>query len=249
MVPRRSNFCMKKNQAPVVKHMCSCIDRWEKQADQRAIFLRCYLLMTRNMLSALRGKEFKDRVWVGKLLRHFADYYFRALKAYNRNPRTAPRVWRVAHDTARNPKALVFHHLLLGVNAHINYDLVLVLNDLLLPGWDSLPEDRRQERRRDFDEVNKVIGRTIDVVQNQIVDRSIPAMRIVDELMGPTDEWMVSHLIAHWRDEVWQNAIHLIETPSQRRRAALVRQVEASTLKRSQAILLKDGWGTLRDLL
>jgi hypothetical protein len=240
---------VKASQSLVVKRMQRFADKWERQSDQRAIFIRCYQLMTQNIIAALAHGDFQDSVWVGRLMKHFADYYFIALKRYDQDPKTAPPVWRLAFDTARDPTTVVFQHLLLGVNAHINYDLVLTLDDLLVSNWIKLSESQRQIRHADYDLVNKVIGDTIDAVQSQIVERAIPGMWLVDKAMGPVDEWLVSHLITRWRDSVWQKAIELIETQAQRKRATLVRQVEAVTLKRGQAILLRRGWSALRDLV
>src|SRR4030065_45099 len=100
------------------------IRQWEEASDQRAIFLTCYLMMTRNMLSAISQHEFNDAAWVDQLLHRFAEYYFVALEAYEQDPAAAPSVWRLAHNTTQDPSALALQNLLLGVNAHINYDLV-----------------------------------------------------------------------------------------------------------------------------
>ena len=68
--------------------MEALISQWETHADPRGVFLSCYCLMTRNMLAAIHRRDFHDPVWVGRLLDHFAGYYFAALDAYER---TLPR--------------------------------------------------------------------------------------------------------------------------------------------------------------
>jgi len=46
-------------------------------------------------------------------------------------------------------EALTVQNLILGVNAHINYDLVLATADMLEPEWSQLDEERRQARHDD----------------------------------------------------------------------------------------------------
>jgi hypothetical protein len=227
----------------ILERMLEVIKQWEDQSDQRAIFLNCYAMMTRNMLSAIEQQEFKDPAWVDRLLHRFADYYFIALDAYEHNPSTAPPVWQVTHDITQTEDRLVLQKLLLGVNAHINYDLVFTLVELLEPEWAELSETRRAERYADHCYVNEVIGRTIDAVQDTVLEPAMPVMDIVDKLLGPLDEMMLSRLITNWRDRVWNYAILLLETKESTGRWQVIQQVEAETFRQAEAIIGKD-WST-----
>jgi hypothetical protein len=195
------------------------------------------MVMTRNVLSALDAGEFKDTHWVRNLLHRFADYYFEALQAYDSANPDVPAVWQLAHSQAGKPETNVLQNLFLGVNAHINYDLVLTLVDMLEPEWPHLSEQHRQWRYGDHCHVNEIISRTIDTVQDTVIERYSPMLDIVDKLLGQFDEWLISQLITGWRDQVWQHAIHIIETPEPDKRHILRTEIEAATLKRANAIL------------
>ena len=214
----------------VVARMQALIQQWEAVEDQRTVFLRCYQLMTRSILTAIEHHEFNDSAWVDSLLRRFANYYFVALEAYDQEPGAAPAVWEFAHNATRAPNVLALQKLLAGVNAHINYDLVLSLVDLLDPEWDSLSASERASRHEDHCHVNDVIGRTIDTVQDQIIEPAMPAMAILDEVLGPVDEMLVSRLITHWRETVWDNATRLLETRDPSKRARLIGEIEQTAL-------------------
>lgn len=222
---------------PVLERMQSLIAPWEERGDRRAVFLGCYAMMTHNMLEALAQGEFRDGEWVDRLLHRFADYYFVALEAYEREPARAPAVWRVAHGAARNPRLRGLQYLLLGVNAHINYDLVLALADLLEPEWEGLDPAHRQARYADHCRVNAVIARTVDSVQDAVIERLEPEMEFVDRLMGPLDEWLVSRLIAGWRDRVWHHALDRVTAP-RAERDRLLREVETACLETARLVLL-----------
>jgi len=212
------------------------IDQWEAVLDQRRIFLSCYLMMTSNMLSAIEQREFLDSAWVDNLLRHFAEHYFTALEAYEQDPTAAPPVWQLAHHAARDPDTLVLQKLLVGVNAHINYDLVLTLVELLESEWAVLSEDQRTGRYADYCHVNEVICQTIDTVQDQVLEPGLPLMDILDKFLGPIDEFLISNLINHWRETVWNNATLLLEATEPAEQARLIQRVEQEALRLGRII-------------
>lgn len=224
-------------QQPIAARMQFLIQEFERGADRRAIFLSCYMMMTQNMLGAIEAGDFYDQVWVYRLVHRFADYYFDGLTVYDLNEASTPAVWRFAHDAAGEPKMHVMQNLLLGVNAHVNYDLVLTLVELLEPEWKGLSAEQRQQRFSDYCKVNEVIGYTIDTVQDEVVERYSPRMDVVDKLLGSLDEWFISELITCWRDEVWERAVGLMGTADDEERRRLVGQVEVVTLRRADAIL------------
>lgn len=234
---------------PLIERMQTQVQQWQEVDDTRSTFLYCYQLMTSNMLSAIEAGEFSDQAWIDELLRRFAGYYFNALDAYEQKSRAVPAVWSITHDATHNPKTRTLQNLLLGVNAHINYDLIFTLAELLQPEWDLLDEQQRQCRYMDHCRVNEIIGQTIDSVQDQVVEPLEPGLELVDILLLNADEWMISRLISHWREEVWQKAIQLLECIEPGDRQHLQQEIEFSTLQRANAILLKQGLGGLRELL
>lgn len=216
--------------APVILQMQARLQAWETAADDKALFLNCYQLMTSNVLAAVEQHEFNDPVWVSRLLDHFAHYYFVALEAYERDPAVAPAIWQRAFTVTCAPNISALQKLLLGVNAHINYDLVFTLVDLLQPEWPQLSDAQRAARYADHCHVNAVIGRTIDAVQDQVLEPAMPLMDLVDKLLGPMDEALISRLITQWRDQVWLNAVSLLNTGAAPEQAQLHRHIEQSAL-------------------
>jgi hypothetical protein len=219
--------------------MAGQIARWERSGDRRAVFLACYRLMTENMLGGVAAGRFRDGPWVGELIANFAGYYFVALDAYERGAGPLPTVWRHAHDLARRPGTPVIQSLLMGVNAHINCDLVLVLDDMLAPVWAGLDAAARADRHHDYCQVNAVIAETIDSVQERVVAPYARAMGLVDQLCGPLDEWCTARLIRNWRADVWRRALALIaaDTPAARLRL----RAEADSVALRRIALLEQG--------
>lgn len=233
----------------VLERMQTQIERWDVCADRRCIFLKCYRLMTANMIEGLRSGRFLDAAWVSVLLERFAEYYFEALAAWEREPASAPRVWQLAHEACRQPNVLVVQSLLLGVNAHINYDLVLVLVELLQGQWPRLSASARGNRFTDYCRVNAVIAETIDSVQDEILEPAAPLMDLVDKGLGRLDELAIARLITRWRRGVWGHSVRLLEASSPQEHAAARGAMEAAALRRAEALLGRRGVAGLRALL
>lgn len=215
----------------VIQQMQALIQNWIGINDSRRIFLSCYQLMTHNTLKAIERDEFYDSNWVNVLLNRFADYYFIALDQYENDPQAAPMVWQLAHNATRNDKAIAIQTLLLGVNAHINYDLVFTLVDVLTPEWSSLDEEKLNHRYIDHDRVNTIIAASIDAVQDEILEPAMPIMEFIDEVFGGLDERLISHLIRNWRENVWNNATQLLSMDSEGNREEFIARVEEDAMK------------------
>jgi hypothetical protein len=190
------------------------------------------------MVAGLQSSRFRDRQWVEGLLRHFASYYFDAVDAYDRSDPGTPAVWRYTLDAARRSETNVLQNLFLGINAHINYDLVLAITDVLEPEWGGIEPDLQEVRYRDHCLVNTIIAETIDIVQDEVVERHAPSLDLLDKALGPLDEWMIARMIRGWRDDVWQNALHMLEAPSGPARESLRLGVEARSLDRARRLLI-----------
>jgi hypothetical protein len=217
--------------------MQEMIDNWQQAKDRRAIFLQCYRAMTVNTLEAVADGRFQDAAWVANLLNRFASYYFAAMSAYDHGHIHTPAVWKFTFDVALQNKSNVLQNLFLGVNAHINYDLVLTLYDMLHEEWATLSPTQREARYQNFCLINDIIAETIDQVQDEVVERESRLLAMVDWVGGQIDEFIVIEMITHWREEVWHKGVEMVEMRDVDGRAALRLTVEQNCLRRAQRIL------------
>ncbi|MHB8133944.1 MAG: DUF5995 family protein [Anaerolineaceae bacterium] len=220
----------------VLLRMNSLLESWEAARDQRLIFLSCYQMMTSNVLLAIQEQSFEDNVWVQTLMEKFAEVYFIALDQYEKKS-DPPKVWKIAFEAPNFSQLHVIQNLVLGVNAHINYDLVFVLSELLGLEWQQLSEEYRQMRYRDHCHVNDIIFQTINSVQDQIIDRFDPSFEIVDKLLGPLDEWLTSKIISSWRENVWEHAVRLVDLADEQERLEFKQRVEEESVHKALEVL------------
>ncbi len=213
------------------------IECWENSCDNRQVFLRCYNMMSSNMYEAVKQNKFSNAQWVTQLLVRFSEYYFEALDQYELVSPETPKVWKQVHDCTCQQKLHVLQNLLIGVNAHINYDLPLALYDCLKRDWHNLDELTKIERKEDHETVNIIIAETIDAVQDDVIAPASPAMAMIDKLMGRMDEWLLSRLITGWRGNVWDVTQNLLNASSVDSWELIRVQQEVKVLNMSKKII------------
>ncbi|WP_142858016.1 DUF5995 family protein [Salinigranum halophilum] len=185
------------------------------EGDRRAVFLTVYAAMTARVRAGLTSGVFDDPEWVRQYLVAFAEYYRRALVAFERGERVAP-AWRVAFGASRGGETLVIQDALLGINAHIVNDLTFALDDV------GVGTGRERDRRHaDHLAVNTVLKQLADVVQTTLAEVYAAAgLTEVDELFGRFDERATLVGLRTARAFAWENAVSLADWP---RLAPLVR--------------------------
>lgn len=228
-------------QSPAQKKLSALVKKWQSARDRRVVFAHTYFLMTTNMLDALKAGQFHDRAWVGGLLDRFAEYYFDALEKFEEAPHNAPSVWRVAFEVAKNPDTFVVQHLLLGVNAHINYDLSSSLIDVMRDEWPTYDAIRKRQRYEDHTRVNDIIATTFDDAQELVIARYSPSLDRLMHAAMAFDEIMVSSLITSWREQAWQQAVEFLNAGSWEARHAARQRAEYHALRRADMIMLRQG--------
>jgi hypothetical protein len=177
--------------------------------DRRSVFLTVYTTMTANVQSGIQSRFFTDPDWVRDYVITFAEYYRRAAVAFERRDfESVPRPWQLAFVAAIQGETLVAQDALLGINAHINYDLTYTLTEL------SIDPDR-ESKRADHDRINEILGRLVDVVQDTLVAvYSALGIAELDELLGSFDEQLAVFGFRQSRQLAWRNAVLCTDVPS-----------------------------------
>jgi hypothetical protein len=179
--------------------------RLRDRGDRRAVFLTIYTRMTAAVRDAIAAGRFADPDWMRHYTVTFADHYRRAFLAFERGDLEAvPAAWRLAFSTAVEGDALVVQDAFLGINAHINYDLALALNEV---GID--PERRR--KHADHRAIDAVLVDLIDAQQAALADLYAPGIDDVDATLGRFDEALSLFSMTEGRAQAWRVAVALTD--------------------------------------
>jgi len=180
-----------------------------ERGDHRAVFLTVYSRMTATVREAIDDGAFVDPEWAAAYLVAFAERYRGALVAFERRAfESLPRPWLVAFAAAARGETLVAQDALLGVNAHITYDLTYALGDVGI-------DPDRGSKRVDHDRINAVLARLVQTVQDALVE-TYAATEIdgVDRLLDPFDDRLALLGMKGSREFAWRNAVLRADLPA-----------------------------------
>lgn len=173
-----------------------CAER-AAQNDRLAYFAALYGLMTGRVAEGIATGRFEDGARMERLACHFARRYIAALGNFD-NGGKVPASWLVAFEAASRWRPIILQHLVLGINAHINFDLGIAAAEVA--GTEGL-----EAVRRDFLEINAVLAELLEDVQRRLADVS-PWMGILDAVGGRKDEVIVNFSMERARDAAWRVA-------------------------------------------
>jgi hypothetical protein len=174
--------------------------------DRRQFFHATYLRTTRAIADEIARGGFADCAWLERLDVVFADLYLDALAADSAGaPVSAP--WRVAFDAARDrPDLAPVHHVLLGMNAHINYDLPQALLATISPAeWDD--PALLSSRAADHHHIDDLLVARVDAEDTEL--SAVSTLRLIDRLLRPANRAATRRILSEARAKVWTNTAML----------------------------------------
>lgn len=172
--------------------------------ERHAAFLGTYRRTTAAVGIALREGRFEDADWVEAWDAAFADLYLLALDAELAGGPGVPRPWQLAFEAPTTLPAL--RHLLLGMNAHINYDLPQALL-AVIPDEDFGDPEVLERRRRDHKRIDRMLTARVAAEDDEL--RGPRARSVRDRLLQPLDRWASRRFLREARRKVWHNTVEL----------------------------------------
>ncbi|WP_053720296.1 DUF5995 family protein [Saccharothrix sp. NRRL B-16348] len=190
---------------------------FHERNDYRAVFLRAYYIITLNVHAAVhrygdyKNPIFFDADWVRAQAGHFASLYFRSLTTFDRDPESE-RAWKVAHRMAEDRTSTVLQDLLLGLNAHINYDLAYGTFLNLRQHGDDAGHLLLPRRKFDHDQVNNILVRSVPQIAETLTRDYGGGITLLRKTLRGLDIVLSSTGLKHYRERVWWSAISYLTT-------------------------------------
>ncbi|MGY1593408.1 DUF5995 family protein [Geodermatophilus sp. SYSU D00708] len=191
--------------AALIGHMTGLQAPLEADGDPARFFHGVYLRTTEAVAAAIRGGEFEDPSWVEEWDVDFAGLYLDALAAHRRDPAAPPRPWRLALGArpALPPEA----HVLLGMNAHINFDLPQSLVRVIPVAHFDDPAVLAR-RRRDHERIDRVLSARV-AAEDAELHRAGGRRTRLDRVLSPANRTASQVFLRESRRKVWANAVRL----------------------------------------
>jgi hypothetical protein len=188
----------------LIARMAALLEPLEASGDKRRYFHATYQRTTIAVAGELKRGGFADPDWVERWDVAFADLYLEALEA-DMAGRTPSRPWAIAFGAPDGLPPL--RHVLLGMNAHINYDLPQALVGVIT---DEQFGDAALLARREADHraIDGVLAARVAAEDEELTRLSGP-VPLLDRLLGPLNRLGTQRFLREARQKVWANAIAL----------------------------------------
>ena len=134
----------------------------------------------------------------------FANRYLAALDSFRRGANLS-KCWLVALQATAEWSPIILQHLLIGMNAHINFDLGIAAQ-ATAPGAELL------SLQRDFDQINSILGRMIIKIRTDVEEVS-PWIKLLDRLDPAAEDKLINFSLDKARQSAWLVAVMINSTP------------------------------------
>jgi len=180
------------------------LDRLPARLSHQRVFLSTYQRTTRAVGDAVHRAPFEDAEWVQRWDVAFANLYLTALDAEIAGGDGVPPPWRLVF--AASPALPPLRQVLLGINAHINYDLPQALLAVISDDdfADHLLIDRR---RRDSERIDTVLASRVAAEEDELMATDSATM--LDRLLTPLNRLGSKRLLREASQKVWHNTLEL----------------------------------------
>jgi len=184
----------------VIVAMQARLDALPPALARRRAFLATYQRTTAAVGRAIESGLFEVAPWVSRWDAVFAELYLRAHDAFLAGEEVS-RPWRLAFEAPDDLPDL--RHVLLGINAHINFDLPQALLEVI--GVDDFEDaELMARRRRDHQRIDLVLSERVSAENDQL-----DAGSLLDRLMTPLNRRGTRRFLAEARRKVWHNTTEL----------------------------------------
>ncbi|SIN64427.1 DUF5995 family protein [Chitinophaga niabensis] len=183
-------------------------------------FASLYYKVTVRVKEGILNNEFEDGARMERLDVFFANRYLEAVQQWKaKKPTSGP--WASAFSGTKKPTVILLQQLLLGMNAHINYDLGIAAVDAAA-GQDI------QSLHKDFISINTIIGSLTFEVTNAI-SRISPLLSLVGMHANNGESILIQFSISNARDGAWSFAEELAGKTGEERAACLAARDQSIT--------------------
>lgn len=189
--------------------------------DVRRWFHATYLRTTEAVAAEIDAGGFADAAWVTRWDLVFAELYLDALAA-DRAGLAVSGPWTVAFGAP--PDLPPLRHVLLGLNAHINYDLPQALVAVISASDFDDPELVRS-RAADHLHLDTVLQARVGAEDDEL--GAVSRVTLLDRLLRPANRAASRRFLAEARGKVWRNAAVLDRARREGRYAEVLAELEA----------------------
>eukprot|EP01117_Protostelium_nocturnum_P003700 TRINITY_DN14981_c0_g1_i1.p2 TRINITY_DN14981_c0_g1~~TRINITY_DN14981_c0_g1_i1.p2 ORF type:complete len:274 (+),score=61.16 TRINITY_DN14981_c0_g1_i1:123-944(+) len=194
--------------------------RWQAldaNCDPDSAFALLYIWMTNTSAAYVNSGYFDDGNQMANFMDIFAHRYLNGFDTYHVNHSTPTGPWQEAYSYSDSGYSSVFENLMQGINAHINFDLGIVVYNLSYVS---------ASQKKDYDRINDILEYVAPFALGDIAQRYDPSLSSpVFSATGP----IVNAALFAEREAAWQNGNFLLNLPFNFQRQLHLKGMEIAT--------------------
>lgn len=236
-----------KNIDEAILCMQNALQYFHENNDFRAIFLRTYYIITLNVHAAIyqrgdyKNPIFFDADWVATQAGFFASLYFKSLTTFDRDP-NSERAWKLAHGMAQAKTSTVAQDLMLGLNAHINFDLAYGTYLNLKQHGDGVGHLSLPRRKFDHDQINNLLVRSMNQITGTLTRDYGGGISLLRRTLHGLDIIMTGTGLKYYRERVWWSAISFLTTTDEEEERLVHNKLDWESMQTAKLIADQSLW-------
>lgn len=167
-------------------------------------FPALYRQVTLKVKQGIAEGFFDDGPRMERLDTVFASRYLAARQAFLDGGQLSS-CWQAAFQATKGDQLIILQNLLLGINAHINFDLGIAAAQVS-------PGDAIDSLHGDFDKINQLLGGLLQAVE-AVIGRFSPSIGLLDQIGGRDETEALDFSLDAARDDAWNHALILAHLP------------------------------------
>lgn len=192
-------------------------NRLYELGDPRAAFPDIYGMITDRVALEANKPDgmFWEPQWISRLSGRFCERYLDTLEWSLADHDQDCGAWRIAYRCAALAATVPFQDVILGLSAHINYDLAQGISQTIVEFGHAASPEMRARYKHDHDAVNVLLKESIPAAFERLIRAY--RCRTSAALFGPArrvTEPMTLRVLAYFRGNVWNDVVALLDVAS-----------------------------------
>lgn len=193
----------------IIIRLDEIVARSRHDESRLGFFAVLYRNVTLRVREGIRNNEFEDGERMERLDVTFASRYLDAYDGFHQG-RAISKCWLVSFQAATHWPPIILQHLLIGMNAHINFDLGIAAAE-------TAPGEQLPSLQHDFNQINNILAGMVNKVRSNVEELS-PWINFIDRHVGlTTEDRFINFSMDKARASAWAVAVMLnSSSPEQR---------------------------------
>lgn len=240
----------------IIRKMDDYIARFSREGDPRERFLLMYRTFKDQLRRNIRAGRFLDANWAEAICCRMAETYFEAEEHYRLEDGQCPECWDRAFSASLRGETNVLQDALLGMNAHINYDLTISTYDTLLrfddlretggtPGIDRTLNRRLRQRYYDYLLINQIAWESIPQIQDVLTERFSWILGVLNRLSFRRSRLFMERVIMDYRDRAWGHVLLMGSVRGENEMENLLQFMDLQAVRNIRRVMTALSWNPL----